>query len=138
MSADFSLQHKVISYLQVNNLEGYQPTDYLIVYDQQDGTPSISNWNVEKLGAEPTLSQLNFAAEKMQNDKLSYAYKLMAINKLAETDWSQYSDVNDTTKTPHLLNKEEFDSYRLTLRSIIASPSTDVVFPDKPKAQWST
>ena len=135
---EYNFLYKVQSYLQLNDLSGQQPDDYLIVYDQADGTPSLSNWNVVKLGAEPTDAQLQAAAEQSQTNRLAIAYKLKAIKMLAETDWTQYPDVNDTSVTPHLLNREEFNTYRIALRAIVVSPSSTVQFPTPPSAQWSS
>jgi len=132
------LQDKIQAYLHLNNLSGQQPDDYLIVYDQTDGTPSLSNWDVEKLGAEPTDAQLQAAAEQSQTIKLATAYKLKAIKMLADTDWTQYPDVNNTSVTPHLLNQEEFNTYRMALRAIVVSPSSTAHFPSPPSAQWSS
>ena len=135
---EYNFLYKVQSYLQLNDLSGQQPDDYLIVYDQADGTPSLSNWNVVKLGAEPTDAQLQAAAEQSQTNRLAIAYKLKAIKMLAETDWTQYPDVNDTSVTPHLLNREEFNTYRIALRAIVVSPSSTAQFPTPPSAQWSS
>lgn len=134
----YPLQYKVESYLQLNDLSGQQPDDYLIVYNQEDGTPSLSNWDIEKLGAEPTDVQLQAAAEQVQLNKLAIGYKLKAAKLLTDTDWTQYSDVNNTLVTPHLLNQEEFNTYRLALRAIVVSPSATVEFPTPPSAQWSS
>jgi hypothetical protein len=134
----YPLQYKVESYLQLNNLSGQQPDDYLIVYDQDDGTPSLSNWDTEKLGAEPTETQLQAAAQQAQLNKHTSAYKLKAAKLLADTDWTQYPDVNDASVTPHLVNQEEFNTYRLALRTIVVSPSATVEFPTLPSAQWSS
>lgn len=134
----YPLQYKVESYLQLNDLAGQQPDDYLIVYDQDDGTPSLSVWDTEKLGVKPTDAQLTAAAEQVQLNKLAVGYKLMATKLLAETDWTQYPDVNDVSVTPHLLNQEEFNTYRLALRAIVVSPSSTVEFPTLPSAQWSS
>jgi len=135
---EYNFLYKVQSYLQLNELTGQQPDDYLIVYDQDDGTPSLSIWNTEKLGAKPTATQLTAAAEQAQSNKLAISHKQMAQAKLAETDWTQHADVNDTSKTPHLLNKIEFNTYRLALRAIVVSPSAIVEFPIPPSAQWSS
>lgn len=135
---EYNFLYKVQSYLQLNNLSGQQPDDYLIVYDQTDGAPSLSNWNVAKLGTEPTDAQLQAAAEQQQTNKLTTAYKLKAIKLLAETDWTQYPDVNNSSVTPHLLNQEEFNTYRLALRAIVITPSSTVEFPTSPVAQWSS
>jgi hypothetical protein len=132
------LQDKIQAYLQLNDLSGQQPDDYLIVYDQDDGTPSLSNWDVAKLGVEPTDAQMTDAAEQLYTNRLATAYKLKAAKLLAETDWTQYSDVNDASVTPHLVNQEEFNTYRLALRTIVVSPSATVEFPTLPSAQWSS
>jgi hypothetical protein len=134
----YNFLYKVQSYLQLNDLTGQQPDDYLIVYDQEDGTPSLDVWDTEKLGVKPTDAQLTAAAEQVQLNKLAVGYKLMATKLLAETDWTQYADVNDTSKTPHLLNKTEFNTYRLALRAIVVSPSSTVEFPNLPSARWSS
>lgn len=134
----YPLQYKVESYLQLNDLTGQQPDDYLIVYDQDDGTPSISVWDTEKLGTEPTDAQLQAAAEQVQLNKLANAYKLKAAKLLADTDWTQYPDVNNSSVTPHLLNQDEFNTYRLALRTIVVSPSSTVEFPTLPSARWSS
>lgn len=134
----YPLQYKVESYLHLNNLSGQQPDDYLIVYDQDDGTPSLSNWDAEKLGVKPSEAQLQAAAEQAQLNKHASAYKLKAAKLLADTDWTQYPDVNDASVTPHLVNQEEFNTYRLALRTIVVSPSATVEFPTLPSAQWSS
>jgi hypothetical protein len=136
MEYDFS--YKVQSYLQLNNLTAQQPDDYLIVYDQEDGTPSLSIWDTEKLGAKPSDTQLQAAVNQLHTHRLVIGYKLKAAKLLAETDWTQYPDVNNTLVTPHLLNKVEFDTYRLALRAIVVSPSATAEFPTLPSAQWST
>jgi hypothetical protein len=134
---DFPLNYKVNCYLQLSNLSGVEATDYLIVYDQETGEASLSYWNIEKLGTQPTNNQLTEAAKVIQSNRLSVAYKLMAKKLLTDTDWTQYPDVNDTSVTPHLLNQEEFNTYRLVLRSIVVSPTSTVEIPLMPMAQWS-
>jgi hypothetical protein len=136
MEYDFS--YKVQSYLQLNNLSGQQPDDYLIVYDQEDGTPSLSVWDIEKLGDEPSDIQLTAAVNQLHTNRLAIGYKLKAAKLLSDTDWTQYSDVNNTLVTPHLLNQEEFNTYRLALRAIVVSPSATSEFPTPPNAQWSS
>ena len=135
---EYNFLYKVQSYLQLNDLSGQQPDDYLIVYDQTDGTPSLSNWNEAKLGVEPTNAQLQAAVNQLQTHRLAIAYKLKAIDLLAKTDWTQYNDVINTSVTPHLLNQEEFNAYRLALRAIVVSPTATVEFPTPPSAQWSS
>lgn len=49
---------------------------------------------------------------------------------LASTDWTQAADVD-------LLNKDEFKTYRATVRAIALSPTPDAVFPTAPAEQWA-
>lgn len=50
---------------------------------------------------------------------------------LAETDYSQYEDVDVV-----LVNKSEFTTYRTTVRGMMINPIPDPVWPDQPKAVW--
>jgi hypothetical protein len=52
---------------------------------------------------------------------------------LKDTDWSQLPDVQES-----LLNKNEFDAYRETVRSYVITPVESPVFPDCPKAIWAS
>lgn len=55
-----------------------------------------------------------------------------AKNLLADTDWSQLSDVS-----AKLANKQAFDTYRAELRAIVVSPvAGDLVWPVCPEAVW--
>lgn len=58
---------------------------------------------------------------------------------LQESDWVEYKSVRDTTRTPHLLNGDEFDDYRVALRGIAVNPpETEVTdWPVKPDEEWS-
>lgn len=61
-----------------------------------------------------------------------------ASSLLFESDWVENPSVVDTNNTPHLLNKTEFDNYRIALRVIAVTPqSGNITFPTKPIAQWS-
>ena len=65
--------------------------------------------------------------------------KQKAMSLLSETDWSQYPDVRDASKTPHLSNGDEFDNYRVALRAIAVNPpETEITeWPVKPDEVWS-
>jgi len=64
--------------------------------------------------------------------------KITAINLLKDTDWSTYSDVVNTSKTPHLINQDEFIEYRQNVRIISLNPTDGyLVWPIKPLEVWS-
>jgi hypothetical protein len=64
--------------------------------------------------------------------------KERATGLLLETDWVEFPSVTDVANTPHLLNKEVFDTYRLALRQFVINPlAGDITFPAKPAAEWS-
>ena len=63
--------------------------------------------------------------------------KYQAMGLLLETDWVNEPDVTDPNLIPHLLNKDEFDAYRLELRKIAVSPTAGYIeWPVKPAEQW--
>lgn len=71
--------------------------------------------------------------------------EIKAINKqqaealLQKTDYLEAQTIRNTALTPHLINVDEIDSYRLQLRAIaINPPSTLVEWPTKPENIWST
>jgi len=64
--------------------------------------------------------------------------KNKAINLLKDTDWSTYSDVVNTSETPHLINQNEFIEYRRKVRIISLNPTDgNLVWPIKPIEIWS-
>jgi hypothetical protein len=63
--------------------------------------------------------------------------KQQAQQLLQNTDWSQLPDVIDTCLIPHLLNLNEFNTYRAKLRTLIVTPVENPNFPTLPKANWS-
>lgn len=65
--------------------------------------------------------------------------KTEAMSRLQETDWVEVPSVSDTANAPHLVNYQEFISYRLALRAIAVNPPTEpAVFPDLPQENWSS
>lgn len=64
--------------------------------------------------------------------------KEIAINLLAQTDWSAIPDVSDSTKSnPYLSNSNEFIAYRNLIRAIaINPPDGSINWPIKPNAIW--
>lgn len=66
------------------------------------------------------------------------ANKATASRLLQESDWVNQPDVTNTSLTPHLTNKAEFDAYRLALRQIAVTPTEgDLEWPVKPQAVWN-
>lgn len=64
--------------------------------------------------------------------------KARAINKLKNTDWVECSSVTDPSSTPYLLNKDDFITFRNSIRSIAVNPQEGLIqWPNYPKANWS-
>lgn len=64
--------------------------------------------------------------------------KETAMSLLSATDWSALAQVSDPVYTPHLLNPEEFATYRSQLREYAVNPVVDPVWPTQPTAVWSS
>jgi hypothetical protein len=64
--------------------------------------------------------------------------KEKAIRKLTKTDWVEFSSVTDPSSTPRLLNKDEFVTFRNSVRAIAVNPVDGLIeFPAYPIEQWS-
>jgi hypothetical protein len=64
--------------------------------------------------------------------------KATAIKKLTKTDWTELPSVSSTDSNPHLLNLNDFVTYRAALRAIAVNPTADnITWPIKPTEQWS-
>lgn len=65
--------------------------------------------------------------------------KLRAFERLQNTDWVEVPSVTDVTKTPHLLNYEEFLEFRLEARNRVVNPQAGIlIWMKKPQEQWSS
>lgn len=73
-------------------------------------------------------------------DQIKAKNKTQAESLLQATDWTENASVRNTAKTPHLVNGDEFDDYRVALRVIAVNPpDTEITnWPVKPDEQWST
>lgn len=61
-----------------------------------------------------------------------------AKSLLTQSDWVEYPSTSDTTRTPHLVNLNEWIDYRVALRAIVVNPPSIVeVWPVMPLKQWS-
>lgn len=56
---------------------------------------------------------------------------------LLASDWADLASVRDTSVTPHLVNTNQWDTYRLLLRAIAIGSFVNPTFPVKPDAIWS-
>lgn len=63
--------------------------------------------------------------------------KYESIKRLMETDWVEFPSVSDSNNTPYLVNKKEFDTYRLWLRDFVINPEAgEIQWPVKPESIW--
>jgi len=64
--------------------------------------------------------------------------KAQAEDMLKASDWTQYPDVTNTLNVPHLINGDEWVTYRALVRAIVLNPPVTVTeWPTKPEEQWS-
>jgi hypothetical protein len=64
--------------------------------------------------------------------------KIQASQILQTTDWTQAPDVSNTTRSPHLINANEFANYREIVRAIAINPPKELAqFPTMPVENWS-
>lgn len=68
--------------------------------------------------------------------KLANEYNAKTLLNLS--DWVEYPSTSDVTKTPHLVNLDEWINYRVALRAIaVNAPDTPIVMPQTPEKIWS-
>jgi len=71
-------------------------------------------------------------------DQIKAQNKIHAESLLQATDWTENPSARNTEKTPHLVNCDEFDDYRVALRAIAVNPPVTVTeWPVKPDKVWS-
>lgn len=64
--------------------------------------------------------------------------KFEAERRLKATDWVNEPDVYDTSRNPHLTNRDAFLDYRSWCRNIAVNPVTgNLDWPTQPEAVWS-
>lgn len=64
--------------------------------------------------------------------------KAQAQQRLAATDWVNEPDVYDTSRNPHLTNRDAFLDYRSWCRNIAVNPvAGNLDWPTQPDAVWS-
>lgn len=107
-------------------------------YSFEDGVEQIGDQWYTKYSIGPKFNSederieyINQCNEDFKNKNVSMAKQL-----LLETDWADLMSVRNQNNTPHLSNIDEFDAYRLFLRSIVVNPQAEVTWPQKPSAKW--
>lgn len=67
------------------------------------------------------------------------ANKAQAQSLLSATDWTDIPAVSDPANNPHLVNRDEFNAYRLQLRGIAVNPPVTVdPWPVQPEEIWAS
>lgn len=133
-----NLCEQIIAYLTVNNIP-YTLEDFTTGIPD-DGVNQILYWNTDKLGAEPTQSQLDAAWPIYEGQQIADQNKANATTLLSETDWTCTVDItNPQYSNPYLMNQSEFLTYRSLVRNIAVNPpTTPATFPTQPQAVWSS
>lgn len=84
------------------------------------------------------ISPLSDEQIAINEDGFRKTVKAKAMQLLQQTDWVEYPSVSNTNITPHLINYDEFMSYRIALRSIAVNPPITIeTWPTIPSEQWS-
>jgi hypothetical protein len=132
------LNTEIIAYLSVNNIP-YVAGDYQT--GQPEGEPNqILFWDTDKLGAEPTQTQLDEAYVIWEGQQIQAQNTATASALLTATDWTAIPSVADpAVSNPYLTNQTEFLSYRSQVRAIgVNPPVTPAIFPPQPADVWSS
>jgi hypothetical protein len=103
--------------------------DFILI--ATNGIHSISYWNTAKLGAQPTLVNID---SQISDDKIIYEWEWKRIRKernqlLKDSDYTMLKDY------PTTVSEQEWTTYRQALRDIPQTFSNpdDVTYPDKPE-----
>lgn len=131
------LNSEIIAYLSVNNIP-FTAGDYQT--GQPEGQPNqILEWNAEKLGAQPTQTQLDAAYLVWEGQQIQAQNSAKAQELLSATDWTAIASVADPAlSNPYLTNQKAFLDYRSAVRNIgVNPPTTPATFPTEPTATWS-
>ena len=126
------IENAVVVNVAVATPEFAQEQGWVAMPDYVDGQAVGIGWGyvdgqfVPPLGPSPEVIK---SANKAQAEKL-----------LQESDWTENPSARNTAKTPHLVNGDAFDDYRVALRAIAVNPpETEITdWPVKPNEQWST
>ena len=97
-----------------------------------------TTYNVET--GQTTTEERDYTSEELKQIALlcKEGNKQQAIELLKQTDWIELPSVSDISNNPHLINKDEFITYRNALRLIAIDPaSKEITFPTIPTEKWS-
>jgi hypothetical protein len=100
----------------------------------QNSTPTLIN-GVWVLGW--TVTDMTTEQQSAYNTQQQANNKSKALRLLSETDWVEIPSVSNTENNPHLVNVDDFLTYRNTLRAIAVNPPIVATWPTKPTEQWS-
>lgn len=93
---------------------------------------SFGNWmrtyEVFDLDEEQVAANTAQAKEQVKN---------AATGLLSATDWVEVPSVSNTENTPHLVNFDEFMTYRLAVRAIAVDPVVTPEWPTLPEENWN-
>ena len=115
-------------------------------YNPETLVPFGNSTEVEEF-ANAIGSNPNYFVPKLSDEEKQAAKDAAAITQnssrakqeLLATDWCENSSVRDSSVFPHLANVEEFDNFRLAMRSIIVNKVTNVeTWLTVPNAVWVT
>ena len=123
----------------INVVDGGYKADGAMFPETVIGPASIVDWTGPLPQPSPGTSPVIRGRQPRNPRLVAKNNKQTASELLAETDWTQVSDVsNPEVASPYLTNAAEFAQYRSQVRAIAVNPpSTPAEFPVKPEAVWS-
>ena len=126
-----------VTALQFNTSENIGHIEYTPPIPNDD-INSLPTWANDCLTAWDEADYIHNNPPTPTPEELLEQCKVQAKIHLSETDWVELSSVSDASSNPHLLNKEDFITYRNTIRNYVVNPVTEPVWPTVPTANWST
>lgn len=125
----FPDNNKILCQVQINNNTEWQ--DYLAGSDDLE-------IHGQKLYADLIAGVYGIIAPYTPPIATAQENKDKATLLLSQTDWVNEPDVYDISVNPHLLNRNEFLTYRAQIRIIAISPTDgNLNWPVLPTTQWS-
>lgn len=85
---------------------------------------------LDKEQSKPTKEDVDAEIIRLEQQLPLDQTKAKAKELIAATDWAVLPDVN-------LQNKQEFETYRATLRGLITNPVAEPEWPTEPQPIWS-
>lgn len=117
---------------------GYPSTYDPIYQNIEEITPVLENGKYQQ-SYKITEKYTPEEKKAKQDEQAKAKNKQQAEMLLQATDWTENNSVRNTSKNPHLVNGDDFDNYRVALRSIAVNPPVVVEnWPTKPDEAWSS